>query len=67
MPGIKISDDEPFEIALRRFKRQCERSGILSEIKKRQFHEKPSIKRKKKSIAARKRSLKPTRGIGAFE
>ena len=67
MPGIKVNDDEPFEIALRRFKKQCEKAGILSEIKKRQFYEKPSIKRKKKSIAARKRSLKTTRHIRAFE
>ena len=36
MPGIKVNEDEPFEIALRRFKKQCEKAGILSEIKKRQ-------------------------------
>ena len=61
MPGIKISADEPFELALRRFKKQCERAGILSEVRKRQFHEKPSIRRKKKSLAARKRALKTRR------
>jgi small subunit ribosomal protein S21 len=58
MPDIKVNEDEPFEIALRRFKKQCERAGILSEVRKRQFYEKPSVRRKKKSIAARKRSLK---------
>lgn len=58
MPGVKINEDEPFEIALRRFKKQCERAGILSEVRKRQFYEKPSVRRKKKSIAARKRSIK---------
>jgi small subunit ribosomal protein S21 len=61
MSGIKVNEDEPFEIALRRFKKQCEKAGILSEVKKRQYYEKPSIKRKKKSIAARKRAIKTTR------
>jgi small subunit ribosomal protein S21 len=61
MPGVKINEDEPFEVALRRFKKQCERAGILSELRKRQFYEKPSMRRKKKSLAARKRSLKTTR------
>lgn len=61
MLGVKVNEDEPFEIALRRFKKQCEISGILSEVRKRQFYEKPSIRRKKKSIAARKRSLKTYR------
>ena len=37
MPGVKINEDEPFEIALRRFKKQCERAGILSEVKKGNF------------------------------
>jgi len=58
MTGVRINEDEPFEIALRRFKKQCERAGVLSELKKRQFYEKPSVKRKKKSLAARKRALK---------
>jgi len=58
MPGVKINEDEPFETALRRFKKQCERAGVLSELKKRQFYEKPSVKRKKKSLAARKRATK---------
>lgn len=49
---------EPAESAIRRFKKQCEKSGILSEIRKREFYEKPSIRRKKKSISARKRALK---------
>jgi len=61
MPGIKVNEDEPFEVALRRFKKQCEKAGILSEVKKRQYYEKPSIRRKKKSIAARKRAIKTTR------
>ena len=58
MPGVRVHENEPFETALRRFKRQCERSGILSEVRKRQFFEKPSMKRKKKALAARKRASK---------
>ena len=61
MPGIKIRDGESFEGALRRFKKQCEKAGILSEVRKREHFEKPSIKRKKKAIAARKRALKKQR------
>ncbi len=58
MPNIIIKDNEPFDIALRRFKRSCEKSGILSEVKKREFYEKPTIKRKKAKISAIKRNMK---------
>lgn len=58
MPVIHIKEDESFENALRRFKRKCEKSGILSELKKRQHYEKPSAKRKRKAIAARKKMLR---------
>lgn len=61
MPGVKIRENESFENALKKFKRQCEKSGILSDLKKREHYEKPSIKLKKKTIAARKRALKKTR------
>lgn len=61
MPGVKIRDNESFENALKKFKRQCEKAGILSELKKREHYEKPSVKKKKKAIAARKRALKKTR------
>jgi len=61
MPGVKIREGESFEGAVRRFKKQCEKLGILSEIRKREHYEKPSIKRKKKAIAARKRALKKVR------
>ncbi len=61
MPGIRIREGEGFEQAVRRFKKQCEKLGILSEIRKREHYEKPSIKRKKKAIAARKRALKKVR------
>lgn len=58
MPIITVKDDESFENALRRFKRKCEKSGILSEVKKRQYFEKPSQKRKRKAMAARKKVLR---------
>ena len=61
MPRIKVRDGEHFDIALRRFKKACERFGILSEIKKREYYEKPSLYRKKKAISARKRLLKKFR------
>ncbi len=61
MPGIRIREDESFEIALKRFKKQCEKAGILSEIRKREHYEKPSIKRKKKLLAAKKRAFKRMR------
>ena len=61
MPGIKVKDGESFESALRRFKKQVEKSGVLSEVRKREYYEKPSVKRKKKMIAARKRLLKRLR------
>lgn len=61
MTGIKIKEGESFEGAVRRFKKQCEKLGILSEIRKREHYEKPSVKRKKKAIAARKRALKKGR------
>ena len=55
MAEIIVKDNESIESALRRFKRQCARSGVLSELRKREHYEKPSVKRKKKSEAARKR------------
>ncbi|MFI5303830.1 MAG: 30S ribosomal protein S21 [Nitrospiria bacterium] len=61
MSVVKVKDNESFENALRRFKKQCEKTGILSEVKKREHYEKPSIKRKKKALAARKKSIKKTR------
>jgi len=58
LPGVIVREDEPFEQALKRFKKMCEKAGILSEIKKREYYEKPSVRRKKKLMAARKRLLK---------
>ncbi|MGI6196450.1 MAG: 30S ribosomal protein S21 [Eubacteriales bacterium] len=58
MAEIKIKDNESLDSALRRFKRQCAKSGVLTELRKREHYEKPSVKRKKKSKAARKRKFK---------
>jgi len=58
VPEIRIGKNESLDSALRRFKRQCQRSGVLSEIRKREHYEKPSVKRKKKSEAARKRRFR---------
>ena len=61
MPGIVVGEDEPFENALRRFKKQLQKSGVLGEVKKRRAYDKPSVKKKKKSILARKRLLRRLR------
>jgi small subunit ribosomal protein S21 len=56
--GVRVRDNESFEQALRRFKRKCEKSGILSEVKRRRFYEKPSDRRKREMIQARKKMLR---------
>ncbi len=61
MPGVVVGEDEPFENALRRFKKQLQKSGVLGEVKKRRAYDKPSVKKKKKSILARKRLLRRLR------
>ena len=61
MPSIRVRETDSFENALRKFKKQCEREGILSEVKKREHYEKPSVKRKKKALAARKKAAKTAR------
>lgn len=58
MPSVKIRENEPFEIAIRRFKRACEKAGVLSEVRRREFYEKPTEERKRKAAAAVKRHLK---------
>ena len=55
MSEVRVRENETLDSALRRFKRQCAKSGVMSEIRKREHYEKPSVKRKKKSEAARKR------------
>jgi len=55
---IRVKENETLDSALRRFKKSCARSGVLSEVKKREQYDKPSVKKKKKSEAARKRKFK---------
>ncbi|MDA3847084.1 MAG: 30S ribosomal protein S21 [Vallitaleaceae bacterium] len=55
MSNVTVRDNESLDSALRRFKRNCAKAGIMQEIRKREHYEKPSVKRKKKSEAARKR------------
>lgn len=58
MPTVRVKDSEPFDVALRRFKRSCEKAGILAEVRRREFYEKPTSVRKRKAAAAVKRHLK---------
>jgi small subunit ribosomal protein S21 len=61
MPYVRVRESDSFENALKRFKKQCEKEGILSEVKKREHYDKPSVKRKKKTIAARKKTIRKVR------
>ena len=58
MSEIKVRKGESLESALRRFKRSCQKAGVLSEVRKREHYEKPSVRRKLKSEAARNRKFK---------
>jgi len=58
MPSVRVRENEPFEVALRRFKRTCEKAGVLTETRRREFYEKPTSVRKRKAAAAVKRHLK---------
>jgi len=58
MPQVKVKENEPFDVALRRFKRSCEKSGVLSEVRRREQFEKPTTERKRKKAAAVKRHQK---------
>lgn len=61
---VRVREGESFEQAFRKFKKSCEKAGILSEVKKREHFEKPSVRLKKKSIAARKRLAKKAKKFG---
>ncbi|KAA0873562.1 30S ribosomal protein S21 [Nitrincola tapanii] len=58
MPAVKVKDNEPFDVALRRFKRSCEKAGVLAEVRRRECYEKPTTIRKRKAAAAVKRHAK---------
>lgn len=58
MPTVRLKENEHFEVALRRFKRTCEKAGILTEVRRREFYEKPTEVRKRKAASAVKRAHK---------
>jgi small subunit ribosomal protein S21 len=62
MPHVKLKENEPFDVALRRFKRSIEKVGLLTELRAREFYEKPTAERKRKLAAAVKRQSKRLRG-----
>ena len=61
MTMVKVKENESFEQVMRRFKKTCEKTGILTELRRREYYDKPSIRKKKKAAAARKRALKKAR------
>lgn len=63
MPTIRVKENEPFEVAMRRFKRTIEKSGLLTELRAREFYEKPTAERKRKKAAAVKRHYKRLRSM----
>jgi small subunit ribosomal protein S21 len=58
MPAIRVKENEPFDVALRRFKRSCEKAGIMNDVRSKEAYEKPTTERKRKAAAAVKRHLK---------
>ena len=58
MPSVRVKENEPFDVALRRFKRSCEKAGVLSEVRRREHYEKPTAVRKRAAAAAVKRHAK---------
>jgi small subunit ribosomal protein S21 len=61
LTGIRLKDNENFDHALRRFKKKVEKAGIIREVRKREHYDKPSVQKKKKQAAARKRMIKKMR------
>ncbi len=58
MPSVRVKNDEPFDVIVRRFRRSCEKAGVFSEVRKREYYEKPTTARKRKAAAAVKREEK---------
>jgi len=63
MPNMRVKENEPFEVAIRRFKRTVEKTGLLTELRAREFYEKPTTERKRKAAAAVKRQHKRLRSL----
>ena len=57
MSTIRVGENETLDSALRRFKRKCSRDGIIGDLRRKEFYERPSVRRKKKAEAARKRNI----------
>jgi len=66
MPSVRLRDNEPFEVALRRFRRSCEKAALFTERRRREFYEKPTSVRKRKAAAAKKREQKKLSRTLAF-
>ena len=58
MPMVKVRQDEPFDVILRRFRRSCEKAGVFTEMRRREHYEKPTTVRKRKTASAKKREMK---------
>ncbi|MEZ5729634.1 MAG: 30S ribosomal protein S21 [Burkholderiaceae bacterium] len=58
MPTVRVKENEPFDVALRRFKRTIEKAGVITELRSREYYEKPTAERKRKKAAAIKRHFK---------
>ena len=58
MSTVRVGENESLDSALRRFKRKCSRAGIIGDLRRKEFYERPSVRRKKKAEAARKRNIK---------
>ena len=61
MPFIKVKENEPFDVALRRFKRSCEKAGLIAEVRKREHYEKPTTIRKRAAAAVKRHAKKVSR------
>ena len=62
MPSVRVKENEHFDAALRRFKRACEKAGVMTELRRREFYEKPTQERKRKQAAAVRRDWLLTHG-----
>ncbi len=66
MPKVIAKDNEPFQVTLRRFKKSCEKAALLSDIKKNQYFEKPTVERRRKLNAAMRKAVKQQRKIARY-
>ena len=64
LPGVIVKNDEPFEKALKRFKKSCEKAGVISDMKKPQHFEKPSERKKRKLNASKRKRIKLEKILG---